>query len=85
MSDYDYKGIFAADPEEGMGRNTPNFGIYQVSVVKRDDPDGKIFWSGEVEATSAKKAQGKWRIQYAHVRSKFDHSYALIIKRVSSL
>ena len=78
----DYKGIFAAD-DLGLGSNTPNFGVYNVDVVNRSDM--KIVWSGQVEATSSKKAQQKWRKEYADVRSKYDHSYALIIKRIASL
>jgi len=79
----DYKGIFAAD-DLGFGSDTPNFGIYQVNVVKRSNTK-EVVWSGEVEATSAKKAQQKWRIEHADVRAKYDHSYALMIKRVTSL
>jgi hypothetical protein len=55
----DYKGIFAAD-DLGFGGYTPNFGIYQVNVVKRSSPK-EVVWFGEVEATSSKKAQQKWR------------------------
>ena len=79
----DYKGIFAAD-DFGLGSDTPNFGIYQVKVVKRSNTK-EVVWYGEVEATSAKKAQQKWRNEYPDVRSKYDHSYCLIIKRVASL
>jgi hypothetical protein len=79
----DYKGIFAAD-DFGLGSDTPNFGIYQVNVVKRSDTN-EVVWSGEVEATSTKKAQQKWRKEYADVRARYDHSFALTIKRISSL
>jgi hypothetical protein len=62
----------------------PKLGIYQVNVVKRSNTK-EIVWSGEVEATSGKNAQEKWRKEYADVRSKYNHSYALLIKRVASL
>ena len=54
----DYKGIFAADNLE-LGKDIPNFGIYQVNVVKKSNTK-QVVWSGQVEATSAKKAQEKW-------------------------
>lgn len=76
----DYKGIFAAD-DLGLGGVIPDFGIYQVNIVKRVNTK-EIVWSGEVEASSAKKAQQKWRKEYPDVRVRFDHSYALMIKRV---
>ncbi len=79
----DYKGIFSSD-DFGLGSNTPNFGIYQVNVVKRSNIK-EIVWSGEVEATSNKEAQQKWRNEYPDVRARFDHSYALMIKRIVSL
>jgi len=79
----DYKGIFSSDGF-GLSSDTPNFGVYQVNVVKRTNTK-EVFWSGEVEATSAKKAQQKWRNEYPDVRARYDHSYALIIKRVASL
>lgn len=79
----DYKGIFSAD-DLGLGSDTPNFGVYQINVVKRSNTK-EVVWFGEVEASSPKKAQQKWRTEYADVRSKYDHSYALIIKRVASI
>lgn len=79
----DYKGIFAAD-DFGLGFDTPNFSIYQVDVVKRSNTKEVVF-SCEVEATSSKKAQQKWRKEYADIRSMYDNSYALMIKRITSL
>ena len=79
----DYKGIFAQE-DLGLSNGTPNSGIYKVDVVKRNNTK-EVVWSGEVEATSAKKAQQKWRNKYPEVRSRYDHSYALLIKRVASL
>jgi hypothetical protein len=79
----DYKGIFAAD-DMGLGNDTYNLGIYKVSVVKRSNTK-EVVWSGEVEATSAKKAQQEWRKRYAHIRVMYDHSYALVIKYYASL
>jgi hypothetical protein len=79
----DYKGIFAAG-EFGLNSNTPDFGIFQVNVVKRSNTK-EVVWSGEVEATSSKKAQYKWRNEYPEVRAKYDHSYALMIKRIKDI
>ena len=75
--------IFAAD-DFGLGFDTPNFSIYQVDVVKRSNTKEVVF-SCEVEATSSKKAQQKWRKEYADIRSMYDNSYALMIKRITSL
>jgi hypothetical protein len=77
----DYKGIFAAE-DFGAGR-TSTYGIYQVDVVKRSNT-GDVVWSGQVEARSHKGAQQKWRREFADVRSRYDHSYALLIKRIIS-
>lgn len=79
----DYKGIFASD-DFGLGNTTPNFGIYQVDVVKRSNIK-EVVWTGQVEAISAKKAQQKWRKEYPDIRLRYDDSYALIIKRIASL
>ncbi len=79
----DYKGIFAADDFE-LSSHTFNLKIYQVNIVKRSNTK-EIFWSGEVEATSKKQAQQKWREEYADVRARYDHSYALMIKQITSI
>ena len=78
----DYKGIFAAE-DLGLSNGTPNFGIYRVNVVKRSNPN-EVLWTGEVEASSGKNAQQKWREKYADVRAKYDHSYALMIQRITA-
>ena len=78
-----YKGIFSAD-DFGLGNDTPNFGIYQVNVVKRSNTK-EVVWTGQVEAASSKKAQQKWRNEYADIRAKYDNSYALLIKRIASI
>ena len=70
----DYKGIFAQECEELPSRE------YLVRVVSRTSL--KEYWRGTVVASSKKGVQAQWRIMYPHIRSQYDHSYALAISPI---
>lgn len=79
----DYKGIFAQEYLEEIGRpsrSSHSKGTYSIKVVHRGTM--QVVWEGTVEATSKKGAQAQWRKEYSDVRSRYDHSYGLAIKRI---
>ena len=83
----DYKGIFAQEySEDGVQyrRHKDTYsrskGTFSIKVIHRHTME--VVWEGTVQATSCKNAQTQWRKEYSHIRSKYDHSFGLSIKRV---
>jgi hypothetical protein len=76
----DYKGIFAQENFSPVDQKRNTKKTFSINLVSRKTRE--VFWTGTVEAYSPKNAQAQWRIEYADIKSMFDHSYALIIKRL---
>jgi hypothetical protein len=76
----DYKGVFTEEYFSPVGQKIKEKGTFLINLVSRETRE--VFWTGTVEAYSPRNAQSRWRIEHSDVRDKFDHSYALTIKRL---